>query len=189
VVGVDVDQPAEVVYAYATDPARFPEWQEGVVDGRMDGPPTIGARCHSTRRIGGTERKSTSKVVRSEPPHAWSVRGLDGPIRALVDVTIEPLSDIRSRITIGVDFEGHGLGRLLVPLVVRRQARKEMPGNLARHSSNESSQPRDFRNEGAPQGMPGNAVKPNQATASQSRDPVIWRQGRESLPKQLAEAD
>jgi hypothetical protein len=37
--------------------------------------------------------------------------------------------------------------------------------------------------------MPGNAVKPNQATASQSRDPVIWRQGRESLPKQLAEAD
>jgi hypothetical protein len=132
VVTADVDQPAAVVYSYATDPTRFPEWQEGVVDGRMDGPSAIGARCHSTRRIGGTELKSTSEVVRSEPPRAWSVRGLDGPIRALVDVTVEPVSDSRSRITIGVDFEGHGLGRLLVPLVVRRQARKEMPGNLAR---------------------------------------------------------
>lgn len=127
VVSADVDQPAEVVYAYATDPTRFPEWQEGVVDGRMDG-----ARCHSTRRIGGSERESTSEVMRSEPPRAWSVRGLDGPIRAAVDVAVEPVSDSRSRITITVDFEGHGIGRLLVPLVVRRQARKEMPGNIAR---------------------------------------------------------
>jgi hypothetical protein len=134
VVSADVDQPAERVYAYATDPTRFSEWQEGVVNGRMDrpGPPTVGARCQSTRRIGGSERESTSEVVRAEPPHAWSVRGLDGPIRAMVDVTVEPVSDSRSRITIAVDFEGHGLGRLLVPLVVRRQARKEMPGNLAR---------------------------------------------------------
>jgi hypothetical protein len=27
-------------------------------------------------------------------------------------------------------LEGHGLGKLLVPLVVRRQAQKEMPRNL-----------------------------------------------------------
>jgi hypothetical protein len=31
-----------------------------------------------------------------------------------------------------VDFTGHGIGKLLVPLVVRREARKEMPANLAR---------------------------------------------------------
>ena len=33
--------------------------------------------------------------------------------------------------TIAVDFDGHGIGRVLVPLVVRREARKEMPANLA----------------------------------------------------------
>jgi Polyketide cyclase / dehydrase and lipid transport len=134
VVSAEVDQPAEVVFAYATDPTHFAERQEGVVNGRMDrpGPPTVGARCHTTRRIGGSERQSTSEVVRSEPPHTWSVRGLDGPIRAAVDVTVEPLSDRRSQITIAVDFDGHGVGRLLVPLVVRRQARKEMPSNIAR---------------------------------------------------------
>jgi hypothetical protein len=58
------------------------------------------------------------------------VRGVDGPIRAIVDVTVESLTDTRSRLTIRVDFEGHGIGKFLVPLVVRRQARKEMPANL-----------------------------------------------------------
>jgi hypothetical protein len=34
-------------------------------------------------------------------------------------------------LTIAVEFEGHGIGKVLVPLVVRREARKEMPANLA----------------------------------------------------------
>jgi len=38
----------------------------------------------------------------------------------------------RSRVTIKVDFEGHGFGKLLVLLVVRPQARKEMRRNVAR---------------------------------------------------------
>jgi hypothetical protein len=33
-------------------------------------------------------------------------------------------------VTIELDFEGHTIGKLLVPLVVCRQARKEMPTNL-----------------------------------------------------------
>jgi hypothetical protein len=48
-------------------------------------------------------------------------------------VTVGPLDEGRpSRVTIELDFEGHGIGRLLVPLAVRRQARKEMPANLRR---------------------------------------------------------
>ena len=31
---------------------------------------------------------------------------------------------------IEIDFTGHGIGKLLVPLVVRREARKEMPVNV-----------------------------------------------------------
>jgi len=59
------------------------------------------------------------------------VRGIDGPIRGIVKGTVDGLGDdARSRVTIELDFEGHGLGKLLVPLVVRRQAQKEMPRNL-----------------------------------------------------------
>jgi hypothetical protein len=59
------------------------------------------------------------------------MRGIDGPIRANADVTVEPLTDTRSRLTITINFEGHGIGKLLVPLVVEREARKEMPVNLS----------------------------------------------------------
>ena len=129
----DVGRPAEDVFAYATDPARFSEWQAGVVSGQMDGVGTgVGARCTTVRRIGGAERASTSELAHVDPPRAWGVRGIDGPIRAVVDVTVEPLGEGRSRVSIAVDFAGHGIGRLLVPLVVRREARKEMPANLAR---------------------------------------------------------
>jgi hypothetical protein len=48
-----------------------------------------------------------------------------------VDLTVESLTDSTSRLTIAVDFEGHGIGKILVPLLVRRQAQKEMPANLA----------------------------------------------------------
>ncbi len=130
---IEVDRSAEDVFAYATDPSRFSEWQTGVVDGRMvdPGPPTVGARCSTTRRIGFANRPSVSEVVSVDPPRTWSVRGIDGPIRAIVDVTVDSAADARTRLTISVDFEGNGIGKVLVPLVVRSQARKEMPANLA----------------------------------------------------------
>jgi hypothetical protein len=132
IVTVDVDRPADEVFAYAIDPTHFHEWQNGVVTGRMDRPgmPEVGDHCVTTRRIGGAERPSTSEVVRMDPPHSWSVRGIDGPIRASVDLDVEPVTETRSRLTISVDFDGHGIGKVLVPLMVQRQAAKEMPANV-----------------------------------------------------------
>lgn len=59
------------------------------------------------------------------------MQGTDGPIRATVDVLVEPVTGSRSRLTISVDFTGHGIGKILVPLVVRREAREEMPEHIA----------------------------------------------------------
>ena len=59
------------------------------------------------------------------------MRGTDGPIRAAVDVLVEPVTGSRSRLTISVDFTGYGIGKVLVPLMVRREAREEMPENMA----------------------------------------------------------
>jgi hypothetical protein len=47
-----------------------------------------------------------------------------------------PLTEDRSRLTISVDFQGHGIGRVVVPLMVRREARREMPLNLATLKAN-----------------------------------------------------
>ena len=91
----------------------------------------MGAKCVTTRRIGGASRPVTSELAYIDPPRTWGVRGTDGPIRAAVDVLVEPVTDSRSRLTVSVDFAGHGIGKILVPLMIRREARKEMPENIA----------------------------------------------------------
>jgi hypothetical protein len=94
---------------------------------------TVGSRAVVTRRVGRREQPMTAELAELNPPRSWAVRGIDGPVRGNVKGTIEPLDDgARSRVTIELDFEGHGIGRLLVPLVVRRQAQKEVPRNQRR---------------------------------------------------------
>jgi hypothetical protein len=130
---IHVSRCADDVYAYTTDPSRFAQWQRGVVSGRMQPGTAPGQpeRCIMVRRIGVTQRTSTSELIHADPPRSWSVKGIDGPIRARVNVTVTPVDTSRSAVTIAVDFKGHGVGKLLVPLIARRQAAHEMPANLA----------------------------------------------------------
>src|ERR1700691_4853420 len=130
----EISRPPTEVFAYVIDPSSFTEWQQGVVSGHMDGPVTrVGSRCTTVRKIGGREREVNTRITEYDPPQRWAHRGTDGPIRAIVVATVEPLDDgSRSQLTISIDFTGHGIGKLLVPLVVRRQAAGEMPGNMAR---------------------------------------------------------
>lgn len=74
-----------------------------------------------------------TEITEYHPPRRWADRGISAPIRAIVAVTVEILADSsRSRVMIEVDFTGHGIGKLLVPLIVRRQAASEMPENMKR---------------------------------------------------------
>jgi hypothetical protein len=122
----------EDVFVYATDPARFGEWQAGVVGGHSDGadPPRIGSTCTTTRLIRGTERTTRAQITELRAPNRWAARGIDGPVRPLIDLTVEQLGADRSRVTITLDFEGHGMGRLAVG-TVRHAAEKELPENCA----------------------------------------------------------
>jgi uncharacterized protein YndB with AHSA1/START domain len=130
---VEISRRPEDVFAYVTDPTHLPEWQESVVSVRADGPFTVGSRAVVTRRVGRMERAMTSEIAELSPPNAWAIRGVDGPVRGNVKGTVEPLADgQRSRVTISLDLEGHGIGKILLPLIVRRQAEAQMPGNMQR---------------------------------------------------------
>jgi uncharacterized protein YndB with AHSA1/START domain len=120
---IEIARPPDEVFAYATDPSRFAEWQHDVVRVRL----LDGSRFTTTRRIRGAERTMTQQITHNDPPHRWGARGTDGPIRPHATVSVEPIGDgTRSRVTFTLDFEGHGLGVALVPLV-RRQARQAAP--------------------------------------------------------------
>jgi Polyketide cyclase / dehydrase and lipid transport len=64
-----VDRPAAEVFAYGTDPTRFHKWQQGVTGGHLDQPgrPQVGAKCLTTRRIGGANRTVTSELTHIDP--------------------------------------------------------------------------------------------------------------------------
>ena len=73
----------------------------------------------------------TMEVTAYDAPRGWSMKGIDGPVRPLAETHIEPIGDgTRSRVTIDLDFVGHGIGKVIVPLLVRPQARKGLPRNL-----------------------------------------------------------
>jgi uncharacterized protein YndB with AHSA1/START domain len=129
---IEIARPPEEVFAYVTDPTRFPEWQVGVVRVHAEGGyrPEVGARFTTTRRIQGTERTSSQEVTEISHPRRWVVRGIDGPIRANATVTVEPLDGGRSRVTFALGFDGHGVGVALAPLV-RREASKVAPVSYA----------------------------------------------------------
>ncbi len=119
---IDIARPPDEVFAYVTDPSRFPEWQKDVVSVRV-----TGARFTTVRRIGRAERSMTQEVTEVSPPRTWAAKGVDGPIRPGASVRVEPLdAGTRSRLTFALDFEGHGIGVPLLPLV-RRQTRRAAP--------------------------------------------------------------
>ncbi len=127
---IDISRSPEDVYAYVTDPRHLPEWQESAVSARpLDGaPPHVGQRVEITRRMGKREFPMTMEVKELDPPRSWHVQGVDGPVRGDVHGTIEPLDGgTRSRLTLDLDFEGRGIGKIIAPLVVKPHARKEMP--------------------------------------------------------------
>jgi uncharacterized protein YndB with AHSA1/START domain len=132
VTSIDISRPPKEVFSYVADPSHFPEWQESVVSARRedDAPLAVGSTAVMTRRVGRRELPTTEEMVEVSPPRTWAVRGVGRlPVSALAKGTIEPLDDgKRSRVTIALEFEAHGIGKLLVPLIVR-QARRQLPRN------------------------------------------------------------
>lgn len=132
---VEISRSPEELFAYLTDFSRSAEWQENLVSASVEGggPVSVGSRVNMTRRIGRGERKMISEVTEHNPPRSFAFHGIEGPIRAIGKGTVESVGDgARSRFTMELDFEGHGIGKLLVPLVVRRQARSDMAKSQAR---------------------------------------------------------
>jgi uncharacterized protein YndB with AHSA1/START domain len=128
---IEISRSPEDVFAYLDDPSRHGEWQNQIVTSEVqtDGPTRVGTRVKQTMRMGKREQNMSYEITEHDPPRSFAFRGLDGPIRPIGHGKVEPVGDgERSRVTIELDFEGHGLGKLLKPMVVS-QARKQVPKN------------------------------------------------------------
>jgi uncharacterized protein YndB with AHSA1/START domain len=132
---IEIARSPEDVFAYISDLGRHHEWQDQIVSTKVktDGPTRLGTRATDTRKVPGGEREITYEITAFDPPRRTEFTGVDGPVRPLGKVTVEPVGDgSSSKLTIELDFEGHGIrGKVLLPLV-RREAAKEVPNGHAK---------------------------------------------------------
>lgn len=131
---IEIDRPAAEVFAYVDQLERHGEWQDAIVSARKDpsGPTRVGTRNIERRRVPGGPQEFVSEIIEHDPPRRIVARGLNGPIRPTVTVTVEPIGDgSRSRFTLELALRGIGIGRLFV-LLARRSARTQIPRDQAR---------------------------------------------------------
>jgi hypothetical protein len=131
---IEINRAAADVFAYLDQFERHGEWQQGIVSTSdvTPGPVRVGTRATDVRRMAlGMKAKVTYEVVEYDPPRRTRFQGVNGPVRVLGTVTVEPLGDSASKLTLEIDFEGRGVGKLLAPMA-RRQAMTEVPADQRR---------------------------------------------------------
>ena len=131
---VEINRSPEDVFAYLDALDRHGEWQEAIVSTSdvTPGPVGVGSRATDVRRMpGGMKMKVTYEIVEHDPPRRTAFKGVNGAVRVVGSVTVEALEISRSRLTLDLDFEGRGIGKLLAPMA-RRQAAKLVPADQQR---------------------------------------------------------
>jgi len=131
---IEINRSPEDVFAYIDDLARHGEWQSQIVSTAVetDGPTRVGTRATDFRRVPGGKQSVTYEITEHDPPRRASFRGVNGPVRPVGTVTVEPAGDGRSKVTLELDLQGHGLLGLLVGPLARSQSRKLIPEDQKR---------------------------------------------------------
>jgi uncharacterized membrane protein len=130
---IEINRPAEEVFGYLDQLDRHAEWQTSLVSVKIEteGPTRVGTRVLERRNVPGGLRDIPYEVTEYEPPRKSAFRGTAGPVRPVGTVTVDPLSESSSRVSIQLDLEGHGIGKLFA-VFARRQAAKQVPQDQQR---------------------------------------------------------
>src|SRR5690348_5814422 len=118
---IEINRSPEDVFAYIDDLARHGEWQTQIVSTTIDtaGPTQVGTRATDIRRVPGGKQAVTYEITERDPPRRASFRGVNGPVRPVGTVTVEPAGEGRSKVTLELDLQGHGLLGLIVGPLAR----------------------------------------------------------------------
>ena len=125
-----VARPHEEVFAFVANLENLTAWQPEVVEVRVDGPLEAGARYTEVRTFLGKRFESTLEVTALEPPTAFALRVVKGPIPISVRHTFEP-DGTGTRIRIHGEGDESRLRGFTGALVGRLAARR-LEADLAR---------------------------------------------------------
>lgn len=129
---IEISRRPEDVFTYVLEPLYSPQWDDSVVAAHREGSPplAVGSKTTVLHRIGPWKVPTTEELVELNPPRQFTNRGVSGPLVGVARCTVEPLNGgRRSRLTIALEIEARGLGKLLLPFA-RPRARRALPKQL-----------------------------------------------------------
>jgi uncharacterized membrane protein len=127
---VEIARPADEVFAWLTDLARLPEWQESVIESRSEGPLGEGARIVERRRLLGHEAETELEVKSFEPGRRLMLSTVRGPVDLAIDHVLE---EVDGRTALHVTAEARPGGWLrLAGAAVKGRARQELRRDFGR---------------------------------------------------------
>jgi uncharacterized protein YndB with AHSA1/START domain len=131
---IEIARSPEDVFAYLDQLERHSEWSGSIISSTRDTPaPTqVGSRATDLRKVPGGKQASTYEITEHDPPRKAAFKGINGPVRPIGTVTIEPAGDNRSKLTVDIDLQGHGFVGLIMAPLARSQARKQIPRDQQR---------------------------------------------------------
>jgi carbon monoxide dehydrogenase subunit G len=131
---IEIARTPEDVFAYLDELERHGEWQSQIESSHRETPGStaVGTRATDLRRVPGRKQSVTYEITEHDPPRKTSFRGVNGPVRPVGTVTVEPVGEGASKVAIELELHGHGLLGLLVAPLARSQSRKLIPEDQER---------------------------------------------------------
>jgi uncharacterized protein YndB with AHSA1/START domain len=121
-----IDRPIEEVFAFLADGENDPKFSPRVLEiaKTTEGPPGVGTVYASTVKDAGVKTKREFKLTEFDPPTRirWTETSKNMITVPEGGYDLAPEGE-GTRVTLHNAFEGHGFGKLLVPLALR-SARK-----------------------------------------------------------------
>jgi uncharacterized membrane protein len=126
---IEIARSPEDVFAYVDQLDRHSEWQTQIISSKLetDGPTRVGTKATDKRKVPGGTQDVTYEITEHDPPRRSAFKGLNGPVRPVGTITVEPAGEGRSRLTVELDLRGHGLVGPVLAILARGQARKQIP--------------------------------------------------------------
>jgi hypothetical protein len=130
---VEIDRPADVVFAVISDFSRNPEWQRGVKSARWTSEPPIrvGSTYVQVARFLGRDVVTTFGVVAHDADRSITIESRQSSFPIKVTRTVEPLGANRSRVTAHIVGEPGRFFRFLGPFL-RLMAERSVRGDYER---------------------------------------------------------
>ncbi len=135
-IDIDIERPADEVFAYLSDFSHNPEWQQGMVSAEWTSPAPygVGSTYRQLARFLGRRVMSTFQVVEWDPPHRVTIETLESSFPIRVTRTVASLGPSRSRASAYVAGDASGFFRIAEPMM-RWMVRRSVAADYRRLKS------------------------------------------------------